>query len=1382
MSRPSLAEIAKRRQESRFKARDRLPSPPSSPRIRISRPSRPQSRERPTQSNSPALSFRYRTREHSRYGVSTATTFTTVTPELASTTATPEPSSTTAIPEASSNTTTTTTTTITTTTAAPEDPLELHFKPKRPTKLQRFTREPSSTSTTTAATPTVTTTQGNFRVTSFFATTPTTTREPDDAFPTRTTEAPKRPVKDNKLRWNKFRFHSTISSASNRPTRFERRPPTGFTTATTSTAPEEAPSEVMNERKIDIATLLREAGIQEVSHQHRPRPRLPFLERPTVPRQGIGLSPSVGESVRNERQTKDKTKGKTTTQEGQEEGFTDTLPEDTTILPLEDGAGEETAKDEVVTTQNFPEETETVLLEEEQATTVLFPVVPETTLKPKESSPTTTTITYTTTTTTTENPAPQPPAESSATSPDELPPTLPSVEDPSSVPLEADIVDIEYLETEPELPVYDITVGTSVMTAGHAQHSPVGVGQVIPVDLKPEDFVGHPEAKKPAVPSETHQNDTEGDAEENTTKTLETFLPGDAVQPDHQTKPEGDADIKATEEETTMPETTVAEETLPVEHRVVEDETELNTTQDLDTVDKTSTTPSPGSSFLGALFNILTRPDRPRTERPARLPSRTRPDNFRNERPGRPDRPGRPARPGNRPRPGHRRPGGIPRPGRRPFRPSLRPDELEQPTDEEEEPQSEVGPFRPPQQPRPDGPEQPTGEEEGPESEVRPFRPPPRPRPETPKQPTLEELVPNEAEPKEGSDLLNSENAEKPKPDELALEDSKPDQSRPEQTEPEEKDPNEAGLEDHLGPEKEEPDQPEVADHPRPFRTRPPPRHPFRTRTRPTGRPEFIPPRFRFTSPSPNKEDEEEVVEKVEDKETEITTEEEKEEPVSEFRPSLPPPTSPPPPPPPPPPPSSLSPVEEPKDPIIRPPLFIPPPSRTEAPLLSPIIPTFLHGAEKETKLPGIAPIALFDLPDPIHTPTRRPFIPPQPAPRPQQPATIEGLPSEPVLEGGFLGIQDEGDRVQPTFELTDDYDNEGEPTLPPSLPNLKIIPFVAADALTRPHNTFSTDDLRSTSRPLLPPFLIPGRDQEDDTATNLKPEDVTDKPTTTTTPITTTTTTTPSTTTDLPTTAPRRTLPHRPPVLPPRRPGSEEASSRRPFLPFRRPGERPSRPPFAVPPSSTTEEQESEGSTSRPDLLFALRDHQASRPPFIPPRRTTADITGITAEPSRATPLFTLPPRQTPPPPPPPTRPPPPPSRPPPLPISSFLPRPKPTTLLPTQTPRPIVPNEIPNLLLPDVFGLSGAQGGSRFTASQGTPKPIVPLKLPPRLPEIPDSVKDQLPLATDPILASGLLKLSGCNIYGRMHKVKDKIPELSGKCKECRCTPVGVQCLPTC
>lgn len=40
------------------------------------------------------------------------------------------------------------------------------------------------------------------------------------------------------------------------------------------------------------------------------------------------------------------------------------------------------------------------------------------------------------------------------------------------------------------------------------------------------------------------------------------------------------------------------------------------------------------------------------------------------------------------------------------------------------------------------------------------------------------------------------------------------------------------------------------------------------------------------------------------------------------------------------------------------------------------------------------------------------------------------------------------------------------------------------------------------------------------------------------------------------------------------------------------------------------------------------------------------------------------------------------------------------------------------------------------------------------------------------------GILKLAGCNIYGRMYRVGRIITELSTPCQECWCTELGVQC----
>lgn len=45
-------------------------------------------------------------------------------------------------------------------------------------------------------------------------------------------------------------------------------------------------------------------------------------------------------------------------------------------------------------------------------------------------------------------------------------------------------------------------------------------------------------------------------------------------------------------------------------------------------------------------------------------------------------------------------------------------------------------------------------------------------------------------------------------------------------------------------------------------------------------------------------------------------------------------------------------------------------------------------------------------------------------------------------------------------------------------------------------------------------------------------------------------------------------------------------------------------------------------------------------------------------------------------------------------------------------------------------------------------------------------------------PMSVGSLLKLAGCNIYGRMYRVGRIITELSSPCEECRCTEIGVRC----
>lgn len=365
-------------------------------------------------------------------------------------------------------------------------------------------------------------------------------------------------------------------------------------------------------------------------------------------------------------------------------------------------------------------------------------------------------------------------------------------------------------------------------------------------------------------------------------------------------------------------------------------------------------------------------------------------------------------------------------------------------------------------------------------------------------------------------------------------------------------------------------------------------------------------------------------------------------------------------------------------------------------------------------------------------------------------------LPSKPVMEGGFQGIRDEGEGINPAFDYIE-YDSDGEPTLPPSLPNLKIIPFVAADALTNQEVSFSGEDFRSTPRPFVAASAAEGA--SDDVQPETTEEAVT------------------STTTRRPLIRPAD---RRPPVLPPRRqfrPSADGSTTRRPFLPFRRPSDRTTRKPFGRPSLTSTPEPEdfedAPTEDSEPRLPFVNRDRPFARPAFIPPRRSSTSTTT-----TEATEAPTDPPTQ---------RPTAAPSS-----IPELLPillttRPQPieiVTTTPTTTSRPIQSDDIANLLLQDAFELPEGQGSPpvRFTPARATPKPIVPLKLSTALPEIPSAVRDQFPLAIDPVLASGLLKLSGCNILGRMYEVGEKISELSAVCKECQCTPVGVQCLPVC
>ncbi|XP_068204725.1 mucin-2-like [Palaemon carinicauda] len=409
-------------------------------------------------------------------------------------------------------------------------------------------------------------------------------------------------------------------------------------------------------------------------------------------------------------------------------------------------------------------------------------------------------------------------------------------------------------------------------------------------------------------------------------------------------------------------------------------------------------------------------------------------------------------------------------------------------------------------------------------------------------------------------------------------------------------------------------------------------------------------------------------------------------------------------------------------------------------------IPIHIVNNEDEIPIPDLPNRHVVEINSDINSRNNLPTIPDyfhnQPLatpPRVNSPTSPERLPSKPVIEGGFQAIKDEG--IEPNFDNDYEYDEYGSPILPPSLPNLQIIPFEVGDALVKKQEIgIAGDEFKS-------PILL--RETSSDNPENQRTPDTTEVPTTTT----------------------RRSLLH-PPIgdrrhailpshrrpYPSNRPGTD-TSTRRPFVPPRRPGDRPTR----APPIFTTK------TTSRPEDESELTDIDESSfssakpiipfeevPSFIPPRHTTQNTEEITTTAilttSTTTPLQTTTPTTT----------------------SS-------TT---TTTPAPVVSNDIINLLLQDPSRLAEGQSRPpvRFTQQHTTPKPRIPIKVTTALPAIPEAVKNQMPLVTDPVLASGLLKLSGCNIYGRLYAVGGQITELTTGCKECRCTHLGVQCLPVC
>jgi len=79
--------------------------------------------------------------------------------------------------------------------------------------------------------------------------------------------------------------------------------------------------------------------------------------------------------------------------------------------------------------------------------------------------------------------------------------------------------------------------------------------------------------------------------------------------------------------------------------------------------------------------------------------------------------------------------------------------------------------------------------------------------------------------------------------------------------------------------------------------------------------------------------------------------------------------------------------------------------------------------------------------------------------------------------------------------------------------------------------------------------------------------------------------------------------------------------------------------------------------------------------------------------------------------------------------------------------------------------------------------PRPDVKQNLDTQLPAIKPNVPAVKPPSKTKVetkfnLVTSMLKISGCNIYGRMYRVGKIISELSNPCLECMCTEIGVYC----
>ncbi|XP_072944458.1 uncharacterized protein [Epargyreus clarus] len=152
------------------------------------------------------------------------------------------------------------------------------------------------------------------------------------------------------------------------------------------------------------------------------------------------------------------------------------------------------------------------------------------------------------------------------------------------------------------------------------------------------------------------------------------------------------------------------------------------------------------------------------------------------------------------------------------------------------------------------------------------------------------------------------------------------------------------------------------------------------------------------------------------------------------------------------------------------------------------------------------------------------------------------------------------------------------------------------------------------------------------------------------------------------------------------------------------------------------------------------------------------------------------------------------PPKSPPMLMMDSFVPV---THHYPYIPPKKLLPqntiNRIDHLVLGEAMAIRTTPRPGTTTLKPSpvptTKKPVPTTRPPPRsTSNKPVKVKEEVhhaeinevPRPAANSLGAGLLKLAGCNIYGRMYRVGRIIAELSTPCQECRCTEVGVQCRP--